>query len=196
MKHVEVWRGAHGDPVPPFGPLPGVRLGDTLAYEFQLPDRFEPWPGRTLLERVFVLLDLGVSMARPCWRRMRAPDGGEIAGIDAGLDEPATWYVDLIHVTQEQDRVVLRDLYIDVMVPTDGRHQRLLDLHEFADAVEDDRLDIPTAVDALRRWQQFLDRHLHGGRDPAARWTDFPPQRVRALSGLPGPLGPVVTVPG
>lgn len=196
MKHVEVWRGAHGDPVPPFGPLPGVRLGDTLAYEFQLPDRFEPWPGRTLLERVFVLLDLGVSMARPCWRRMRTPDGGEIAGIDAGLAEPATWYVDLVHVTHGPDRVIVRDLFIDVMVPTDGRHQRLLDLHEFADAIDDGLLDVPTAVDALRRWQQFLDRHLHDGRDPAARWTDFPPQRVRALSGLPGPLGPVVTVPG
>jgi len=25
MQQVEVWRGAHGDPVPPVGPLPGVR---------------------------------------------------------------------------------------------------------------------------------------------------------------------------
>lgn len=195
MRHVEVWRGAHGDPVPPFGPLPGIRIGDTLAYEFKLPDRFIPWPGRSLLERVFVLLDLGVSMAQPCWRRMRTPDG-EINGIDAGLDAPATWYVDLIEVKHEQDRIILRDLYLDVMVPTDGRHQRLLDLGEFADALEQGRMDIATAVDGLRRWQRFLDRHLHEGRDPANYWTDFPPQRVRALSALPGPLGPVVTVPG
>lgn len=195
MRRVEVWRGAHGDPVPPFGPLPGIRVGDTLAYEFQLPDRFIPWPGRTRLERVFVLLDLGVSMARPCWRRMRTPDG-ELDGIDAGLGEPATWYVDLIHVTREQDRVVLRDLYVDVMVPTDGRHQRMLDLGEFADAMEKGLLDTATAIDGLRRWQRFLDRHLHAGRDPAHHWVDFPPQRVRALSALPGPLGPVVTVPG
>jgi hypothetical protein len=195
MRHVEVWRGAHGDPVPPFGPLPGIRIGDTLAYEFQLPDRFVPWPGRTLLERVFVLLDLGVSMARPCWRRMRTPNR-EVNGIDADRDEPATWYVDLIEVTHEEDRIILRDLYIDVMVPTDGRHQRMLDLDEFADAVEAGKLDTRTAVDALRRWQLFLDRHLHDSRDPADDWTDFPPQRVRALSALPGPLGPVVTVPG
>ena len=195
MRHVEVWRGAHGDPVPPFGPLPGIRIGDTLAYEFQLPDRFVPWPGRTLLERVFVLLDLGVSMARPCWRRMRTPNR-EINGIDADRDEPATWYVDLIEVTHEEDRIILRDLYIDVMVPTDGRHQRMLDLDEFADAVEAGKLDTRTAVDALRRWQRFLDRHLHDSRAPADHWTDFPPQRVRALSALPGPLGPVVTVPG
>ncbi len=195
MRHVEVWRGAHGDPVPPFGPLPGIRIGDTLAYEYQLPDRFVPWPGRSLLERVFVLLDLGVSMARPCWRRMRTPDG-EIDGIDADLDEPATWYVDLIHVSHDQDKIILRDLYIDVMVPTDGRHQRLLDLAEYADAIERGHLDTATAVDGLRRWQRFLDRHLHDGRDPAGHWVDFPPQRVRALSALPGPLGPVVTVPG
>lgn len=195
MRHVEVWRGAHGDPVPPFGPLPGIRIGDTLAYEFQLPDRFVPWPGRSRLERVFVLLDLGVSMARPCWRRMRTPDG-EVDGIDAALDEPRTWYVDLIEVTHEEDRIILRDLYIDVMVPTDGRHQRMLDLAEFADALERGHLDTATAVDALRRWQRFLDRHLHEGRDPVSRWTDFPPQRVRALSALPGPLGPVITVPG
>ena len=55
MEQVEVWVGRQGDPVPLFGPLPGVRLDDTLAYEFELPARFVPWPGRTLLERVFVL---------------------------------------------------------------------------------------------------------------------------------------------
>jgi hypothetical protein len=195
MRHVEVWRGAYGDPVPPFGPLPGVRIGDTLAYEFQLPDRFVPWPGRSLLERVFVLLDLGVSMARPCWRRMRTPDG-EVAGMDADLDEPRSWYVDLIHVSFVEDRIILRDLYIDVMVPIDGRHQRLLDMDEYADAIEAGQLDTATAIDGLRRWQRFLDRHLHGSRDPSGHWADFPPQRVRALSALPGPLGPVVTVPG
>lgn len=195
MRHVEVWRGAHGDPVPPFGPLPGIRVGDTLAYEFQLPDRFIPWPGRSRLERVFVLLDLGVSMARPCWRRMRTDDG-EIDGMDADLQAPSTWYVDLIHVTHQDGRIILRDLYIDVMVPMDGRHYRLLDLHEFADAIEARQLDTALAVDGLRRWQRFLDQHLHDGRDPVDHWVDFPPQRVRALSALPAPLGPVVTVPG
>jgi uncharacterized protein DUF402 len=162
---------------------------------FQLPDRFIPWPGRTLLERVFVLLDFGVSMARPCWRRMRAPNGG-VDGIDADLDEPQTWYIDLIHVSYEQERIILRDLYIDVMVPVDGRHQHQLDLDEFADAMERGDLDPALAVDGLRRWQRFLDRHLHHGRDPSAGWADFPPRRVRALAALPGTLGPVATVPG
>jgi hypothetical protein len=71
-------------------------------------------------------------------------------------------------------------LYIDVLVPGDGRHQRLLDLDEFADAIEAGQLDIGTAVDGLRRWQRFLDRHLHAARDPNSQWTDFPPRGARA----------------
>ncbi|GAB3880821.1 hypothetical protein GCM10029964_035870 [Kibdelosporangium lantanae] len=185
---VAVWRGAHGDPEPLFGPLPGVRLGDTLAYEFQLPERFVPWPGQTRLERVFVLLDLGVSMSVPVWRSAGATDR-----TAAG---PTTWYVDLVHVATTPDSIIVRDLYVDVMVPTDGRHARLLDLDEFADAIEAGQLDVGTAVDGLRRWQRFLDRHLHAARDPVGTWTDFPPRRLRDLEVLPSPLGPVVTAPG
>lgn len=195
MERVEVWRGRHGDPTPLLGPLPGVRSGDTLAYEFQLPDRYEPWPGRTRLERTFVLLDLGVSMARPCWRHAVLADGTRWPGVDADRDEPATWYIDLVHVSVEQRGIVVRDLYIDIMVPTDGRHQRLLDLDEYADAMAAGELDMATAIDGLRRWQRFLDRHLHADRDPRGGWTDFPPARLRELATLPVPLGPVVTAP-
>jgi hypothetical protein len=187
MERIEVWRGAHGDPVPLFGPLPGVRQDHTIAYEFQLPDRFVPWPGRGLLERVFVLLDLGVSMSLPAWRAT--------AGVDRTKEGPTSWYVDLVHVTTEQEKVVVRDLYLDVLVPTDGRHQRLLDLDEYADAIEAGQLDLPTAIDGLRRWQRFLDCHLHAARDPHDTWTDFPPRRLRDLAALPSPLGPVVTAP-
>jgi hypothetical protein len=47
------------------------------------------------------------------------------------------------------------------MVPMDGRHSRLLDLDEFADAIEKGALSTTQATGALRRWQRFLDRHLH-----------------------------------
>jgi hypothetical protein len=87
-------------------------------------------------------------------------------------------------------------LYIDVLVPTDGRHQRLLDLDEFADAMEAGRLEPGIAVDGLRCWQRFLDRHLHAAPDPQDGWTDFPPLRLRELAALPAPLGPIVTLPG
>lgn len=46
-ERVEVMRAAHGDSGSQFGPLPGFRLGDVVAYEFELPERFGPWPGRT-----------------------------------------------------------------------------------------------------------------------------------------------------
>jgi len=187
MEQVEVWRGRHGDPVPLFGPLPGIRARDVLAYEFELSSRFIPWPGRTLLERVFVLLDLGVSMSLPPWR-----SNTKISRDGIG---PGTWYVDLVHVTARPGSVIVRDLYIDVLVPTDGRHQRLLDLDEFADAMESGRLDTGLAIDGLRRWQRFLDRHLHAARAPQDGWTDFAPERLRELAALPSPLGPVVTVP-
>jgi hypothetical protein len=104
-----------------------------LAYEFELPDSFEPWPGRTLLERTFVLLDLGVSFANPCWARHVKPDGSVVDRAAEGSD---TWYVDLVTVEQHEDRYIFRDLYIDVVVPMDGRHYRMLDLDEFADAIE------------------------------------------------------------
>ena len=97
---VEVMRGRHAE-AQLFGPLPGARHGQVVAYEFQLPDSFEPWPGRTLLERTFVLLDLGVSFADVCWARRLKPDG---AVVDRGLEGKGTWYVDLVTVKQEGER--------------------------------------------------------------------------------------------
>ncbi len=174
---VEVMRGRHGEE-PLFGPFPGARYKDVVAYEFELPDSFEPWPGRTLLERTFVLLDLGVSFANPCWVRQRRPDGIVVDRRQEGKD---TWYVDLVTVEQVGNRYVFRDLYIDVMVPMDGRHYRMLDLDEFANAIDDGSLSIKQAADALRRWQQFLDRHLHAERAPVGAWTDFPPAAILPL---------------
>lgn len=194
MHPVQVWRGAFGDPAPLFGPLPGVRSGQVIAYEFALPERFEPRPGRTRLERAYVLTDVGVGMAVPCWLTARTAGGEVVRGVDAAVTgEGTTWYVDLLQVTERENEIIIRDLYIDVMVPTDGRHHRLLDLDEFADAIDQGRMTIDVAVDALRRWQSFLDTYLYGGRDPRAGWSDFPPRAIAALEALPGPLGPVVT---
>jgi len=184
---VEVMRGRHGQERL-FGPLPGVRHAGVLAYEFELPDSFEPWPGRTLLERTFVLLDLGVSFANPCWARHIEPDG---AVVDRGAEGSDTWYVDLVTVEQHENRYILRDLFIDVMVPMDGRHYRMLDLDEFADAIDDGSLGVEQATDALRRWQLFLDRHLHAGVAPVERWTDFPPAAILPLLELPPFAEPV-----
>src|SRR5215469_8680493 len=171
MERVEVIRGRYGDQALA-GPFSGLRMGDVVAYDFELPPSFEPWPGRTLRERTFVLLDLGVSFANPCLARHINPDGVVVDRTAEGRD---TWYIDLVTVEQDGNTFACRDLYIDVMVPMDGRHYRLLDLDEFADATDSGVLSTQEATDALRRCQRFLDRHLHAERAPSNTRTDFPP---------------------
>ncbi|MFC7625424.1 DUF402 domain-containing protein [Microlunatus sp. GCM10028923] len=192
---VEVHRGGHEyDPDDLFGPLPGMRRGDVLAYEMQAPDRFEPWPGRSRVERTYVLLDLGISLGVPCWRRASLGDG---TLVEIPAADEKTWYIDLITVERPSpNSYVLRDLFIDVMVPADARHYRMLDLDEFGDAIEAGKISIGDAVDGLRRWQRFLDRHLHRDRFPQADWTDFPPACLRPLMDFPDAFGPAVTWPG
>lgn len=185
VERVAVIRGTHRVPAFQFGPLPGFRLGDVVAYEFELPKRYEPWPGRTRLERTFVLLDVGVSFANPCWAREMKPDGSVVDADPHGRD---WWYVDLVAVDVQQNRYTFRDLYLDVIVPTDGRHYRMLDLDEYADALADGTLSLDIAIDGLRRWQRFLDQYLHADREPAAAWSDFPPASIRHLFEMDAPF--------
>lgn len=196
MEQVRVFRGRYGDTVPLFGPLPAVRDGDVLAYEFELPARFIPWPTTSRLQRTYVLLELGVSMSVPCWHHTSGPEGDIAAEMDPDGAAPSSWYVDLVHVERVNSAWYFRDLELDVMVPVDGRHQRMLDLHELADAVETGVVPVDVALEGLRRWQSFLDRHLHAARGPVADWSDFPPAAFERLSRLPEPLGPVVTFTG
>jgi hypothetical protein len=156
------------------GPFPGVRLCEAIAYEFHLDPTLTPRPGTTRLERVYVLLDLGVQLSNPpSWH-----------GTDA-----ACWYVDLVTITNNNGgQFQVWDLYVDVIVATDGRHYRMLDLDELADAIHDGALPLAEGLDGLGRWQRFLDRHLHTQRMPAAGWTDFPPAAIAPLIALPAPL--------
>ena len=186
LERVDVLRGTHKDLAFAVGPLPGLRLGNVVAYEWELPERFEPWPGRTRLERTFVLLDLGVSLANPCWVRETKADGSVVEADPRGQD---SWYVDLVTVEMQGNRYTFRDLYIDLIVPTDGRHYRMLDLDEYADAMADGRLSLSVAMDGLRRWQRFLDQHLHTDRFPAATWSDFPPASIRHLCEMKATFG-------
>ena len=105
IEPVEVLRGTHKDLSFHFGPLPGFRLDNVVTYEFELPERFEPWPGRTRLERTFVLLDVGVSFANPCWVRDTRPDGTVVTTDLPGRD---SWYVDLVTVEAQGNRYTVR----------------------------------------------------------------------------------------
>jgi hypothetical protein len=192
IEPVEVLRGTHKDLTFQFGPLPGFRRDNVVAYEFELPERFEPWPGRTRVERTFVLLDVGVSFANPCWVRETRPDGRVVDIDPRGRD---SWYVDLVTVEVQGNRYIFRDLYIDVIIPTDGRHYRMLDLDEYADAMRDGTVSLDAAIDGLQRWQRFLDRHLHAARWPPGAWSDFPPQSIRPLAELPAPFADPVRAP-
>ena len=133
-----------------------------------------------------VAVDVGVSFANPCWVRRQEADGSFVELDPQGRD---SWYVDLVTVEAAGPRYTFRDMYIDVIVPTDGRHYRMLDLEEYGDAIADGYLTVADAVDGLRRWQQFLDRYLHTSRWPVETWSDFPPASIRELAELPSPFG-------
>lgn len=95
------------------------------------------------------------------------------------IDESANGGVGVLRV---------RDLYLDLIVSTDGRPYRMLDLDEFGAALVDGRVELEQANQALARWQRFLDAHLHDrdGRH-GGRWPDFPPKVLAPLMDWPGP---------
>ena len=168
MCHVEVeWRHS---PVP----IPALRDGIVVAWDYNQPaEELIPNAGRSLTERHFLLLDVGVKIVRPSWW---------------GHVDRDTWYVDLVTVERQNHFYKVRDLYIDLVVPTDGRPYRTLDLEEFADAIEAGKVDVATAIDGLRRWQTFLDKYIHmvGKIDTTTTWSNFPPNKIEYLASLPG----------
>jgi hypothetical protein len=152
----------------------GLRDGDVIAWnepEFdrQVGSGFEGLRA----QRHFLLLGVGVKMTIPnVW-------------IERG--DPL-WYVDLVMWQQSGKRFDITDFDIDLFVPTDGRPYRTLDLDEFADAIEAGEFTIAQVLDGLRRWQIFLDRHLHifgPGKDVDHGWRDFPPKSIDPLRRLP-----------
>jgi len=193
IDQVEVFLGTHKQADPTlFGPLPGRRLGDVIAYESQAPATFTPWPGRSRVERRYALLDLGVAFGVPCWSHWARPDGTTAA---IPVEQKDTWYVDLVTVSRDQrDEYVIRDLFVDVMIGDDTL-PRMLDLDEIADACAAGWISTAQLIDGLRRWQRFLDRHIHVARFPQSGLSDFPPAAIRPLAELQGLFSSPVTWP-
>ena len=193
IEPIEVLLGHHKHPSPElFGPLPGRRLGQVIAYEMQAPSSFYPWPGRSRLERKFALLDVGVSFGIPCWSRHTRRDSTVFSVPPV---QEHCWYIDLVTIERDPaGRFVLRDLFIDIMI-SDGQIPRMLDLDEIADARMNGWITTAQLTHGLRRWQLFLDRHVHHSRYPRNTLTDFPPAAIRPLAGLAGTFGPPVTWP-
>lgn len=107
-----MWRGKYGDPIPLFGPLSGRRHENQLVYEWASPEAIRPWTEVIL------------------------PDGRLTPGGGSAHGDEHTRYVDLVPVEESEEGCVVRDLFADVIVPSDGRHAWLLDLDELADAVD------------------------------------------------------------
>lgn len=165
MQRVDVLCRASPDPIP------AIRDGDIVVWDFERQVATETDPDRVWTERSFLLLDRGIQLKKPHW----------------WLDQdPGTWYVDLVKIEESGTLITVRDLYIDAIVPTDGRPYRMLDVHEFGDALESGALGLNDAIDGLRRWQNFLDTFLQirGWMTTETFWKDFPPACIRELASL------------
>lgn len=170
---IEVQRGHYTKPDALSAPLAGFRHGNILYYDLELPEKFVPAEGKTRQERIFVLLDVGISFSNPIWFKG---------------DEIDTWYANLVHIEKQGNRYICLDFFIDAIIPTDGRPYRQLDIEEFAQAIDANEIPWQVASLGLQRWQTFLDTYLHQERFPTLPWSDFPPQAIRALQTLPSTI--------
>lgn len=144
---------------------PGVRTPDNvLAYDVPILPQYQA-PGRPTTDRCFVLPDEGVQLTQP--NTFTGPyEGG--------------WYIDLIELEhQAPNRLVVHDLYVDILIPPDGARYDVLDLDDLADAIQSNTIDTPTAAKVLRNTQRFIDRHL---RTPDR--AGVPPAVLQPLLGL------------
>ena len=190
---VEVLLGTHQEASQElFGPLPARRMGNVVAYEMQAPETFDPWPGRSRLERKYALLDVGVAFGIPCWSKHMRADGTVLV---MPPEQEHSWYVDLVTINYDAaGRYVLRDLFIDLII-FPGRIPRTLDLDEIAEACDAGWITTAQLTDGLRRWQKFLDLYVHNSRFPQYKMGNFPPSAIDPLARIPDSFGRPVTWP-
>jgi predicted RNA-binding protein associated with RNAse of E/G family len=142
----------------------GRRLNDVIVYDwgFELNKRHYE-------QRSFVLLDDGFQINQP---------------VVFPPQQQGWWYCDLVRVTDRGNEIAVDDLWIDVIVGPADHPYRVLDLDEYAVAVERGALSPAEAADGLIRTQRFLDRHLNRRHEAVRSWPDFPPKNVTALSRI------------
>ena len=139
----------------------GLRLGDAIVYDwgFHL-------DGRPYEQRSFVLLDDGFQINQP---------------VIFPAEQRGWWYCDLVRVVDHGNIVMVDDLWIDVIVGPGDHPYRVLDLDEYATAMQDGALSASEAAAGLVRTQRFLDRRLNRRHDPQRSWPDFPPAIIADL---------------
>ncbi|HET6741418.1 MAG TPA: hypothetical protein VFH76_20885 [Kribbella sp.] len=96
------------------------------------------------------------------------------------------WYVDLVEVDETGDGLVVRDLYVDFLIPPALDRYQILDLDELADGLSAGKITAAQCADVLTKTQEFVHRYLRrpeeGPNGPSAA---FPPPEVVALERLP-----------
>ncbi len=155
------------------GVLSGIRRGRVAAYDYSIPGRHPVREGASRVMRLYLLLDEAIQVCQPpTW-----------FGHEAG-----SWYVDLVSITESAGTIEVVDRDIDVIVPPPGRPYRVVDLHEFGDAIESGEHSLEDAIAGLRAFQAFLETHLNRPDGSPGPWPDFPPAAIRPLMGIEMPV--------
>jgi predicted RNA-binding protein associated with RNAse of E/G family len=103
-----------------------------------------------------VLPEFGVRVVRFCRRNAKADDYAYY------VDDDYDYYVDIVSVTEQGERWVVRDLYLDVLV-FNGVRAKILDTDEYLAARAEGHMDAPEADDALLKLHEFLDGLARNG---------------------------------
>lgn len=132
----------------PFGTLTYVDVAaGRLSYRLEF--TADEHPVLSSLE-AHVLPEFGVRVVRFCRRNAEADDYAYY------VDDDYDYYVDIVSVTEQGERWVVRDLYLDVLV-FNGVRAKILDTDEYLVARAEGHMDAPEADDALLKLHDFVD---------------------------------------
>jgi hypothetical protein len=96
-------------------------------------------------------------------------------------EQQGWWYCDLVRIVDHGNVVIVDDLWIDVIIGPGDHPYRVLDLDEYATAMQGGALSVSEAAEGLMRIQRFLDRRLNRRHDTQRSWPDFPPSSIAGL---------------
>lgn len=83
------------------------------------------------------------------------------------------WYADLIDIEYINSlEIKIKDLFVDIIIEGNGPTYRMIDFEDVVKALKNKKIGIEELELSFRKLQQFLDNHLHKGKD-------FPPSIIR-----------------
>lgn len=149
---------------------PGRRVDDVVAYDVRILPKYQV-AGRPTVDRCYLLLDEGIQLTKP------AVFEGPVEGW---------WYVDLVDISHTDEGLIVHDMYVDFLIPPTLDRYQVLDLDEFADALQAGKLTPTQSATVLSQTQTFINHYLRGPEEgPNGPTRQFPPPAVTALEQLP-----------